>query len=246
MAPGSLVEHAREIVECGTGDAPMPQVGVDRVSREIVEHDLGDLWLMAQVRQQSAEHVPMQQRLDWPVGGEDEQPGRITAARHVSEPAERRNIAPVKSSSTSTSGSTAASTSRASVSSRSIRSGRTGDVDGDRAANDGRCASQLGACSRRTRTTDSPRSRPSLPSASRIGMYTSPPPYWSTHCPRQIRTSLADATAATNASTSAVFPIPASPAMKPILRVPFGRPRTTRRGAATPPDARRCPVAPGS
>ena len=141
-----------------------------------------------------------------------------------------------RSSSAITSGCSDASRSIASHHSRSMRSRVTPAVRasssvcsaGSTAA--GSCASQLGAARRSSASTGARRSASaSRPVASSKGMYGSPAPCSSTHCPRVIVMSPRAATRARKAASSVDLPTPASPKMNTTWRWPA----STRSSAAS-------------
>lgn len=119
----------------------------------------------------------------------------------------------------------------------------------------GICRSQLGAIRRRTPMTSSasgPRHR--LSSASSTGMYGSPLPYWSIHCPTLMNSAPRERARSRKALTKRVLPMPGSPVTKATWRWPDTAPAehlvqhpelpVTSDEARPPPHPGALPVAP--
>ena len=80
----ATVEPRPEIVEPGTIAALAPYIGVDRVARQIVEHEFATLRLMTQVGEQVAQTPPPKERFHGSVGSKDEQTRGCGGAQYSS------------------------------------------------------------------------------------------------------------------------------------------------------------------
>ena len=171
----------------------------------------------------------MEQGFDRPVSAEHEQPCRITTTGHIASHSSVALSLQCRSSRTRTSGSATVKHLEGFGELAKHPFGAHGcgrfvpirrPAPADARANS---AHNLGAQDR----VAMPGSRPSRPSASRIGRYGSPAPNCSMHCPRAIRTTAAAAICGDERFHEGGLPDAGFAGMNPMRRVPAGRRRTT-------------------
>ena len=96
VAPGPTVEHVRELLDIGESATPLTKQGRHVVPGEIVEDEFRRLWLVPKLPEHAAQRRVVEHRFKRAIGPEHEQPGRVTATRHVGQPIERRVVAPLQ------------------------------------------------------------------------------------------------------------------------------------------------------
>ena len=208
--------------------ASVAQISGDRGCRQRVQHQLRTMGVRPQIGEQRAQWMCAPRDFGRSVGAENQDVSRITLARHICQPRQRRPIAPVQVFEDEDE--------RASYRERLQRIGqlpqhlRRGDAV-SRAHERG----SVGRIEHRGQVREPARSIPAQSRRrsdrpQRPGTAGPAPPATGdrlrpSRSPRRIDrtptvTSSAAATCATNASTSAVLPIPGSPTMNPTCRRP--------------------------